>query len=75
MFFVLHMEKGTPFETNDQGKSRYQTVWEQLDYGVQFSASKKFLTVVPIVLWVAFILYLSHADCRLSDVILSIEIE
>ena len=52
MFFVLHMEKGTPFETNDQGKSRYQTVWEQLDYGVQFSASKKFLTVVPIVLWV-----------------------
>lgn len=50
MFFLLHMEKGTPFETLDQGKSRYLTVWEQLDYGVQFSASKKFLTVVPIVL-------------------------
>lgn len=50
MFFVLHIEKGTPFETLDEGKSRYQTVWEQLDEGEQFSASKKFLTVVPIVL-------------------------
>lgn len=50
MFVILHIEKGTPFETTDQGKSRYFTVWEQLDYGVQFTASKKFLTVVPIVL-------------------------
>ena len=50
MYVLLHMEKGTPFETTDQGKFRYYTVWEQLDYGVQFSASRKFLTVVPIVL-------------------------
>jgi len=52
MFIVLHIEKGTPFETADQGKFRYRTVWEQLDYGVQFSASRKFLTIAPIVLWV-----------------------
>jgi len=50
MFIILHVEKGTPFETPDQGKFRYLTVWEQLDYGVQFSASRKFLTIVPIVL-------------------------
>jgi hypothetical protein len=50
-FVILHIEKGTPFETADQGKFRYRTVWEQLDYGVQFSASRKFLTVVPIILF------------------------
>lgn len=50
MFMILHIEKGTPFETADQGKFCYRTVWEQLDYGVQFSPSRKFLTVVPVVL-------------------------
>jgi hypothetical protein len=51
MFVILHLEKGTPFETIDQGRARYLTVWEQLDYGAQFSASKKFLTIVPIILF------------------------
>jgi len=51
MFIVLHCEKGTPFETTDQAKYRYFTVWEQMDYGVQFSSSRKFLTSVPIVLF------------------------
>lgn len=51
MFVILHLEKGTPFETADQGSARYLTVWEQLDHGVHFSASKKFLTIVPIVLF------------------------
>jgi len=61
MFIVLHIEKGTPFETADQGKFRYRTVWEQLDYGVQFSASRKFLTIAPIVLWaLLFILSPTH---------------
>ena len=50
MYFLLHMEKGTPFETADQGKFRYSTVWEQIDYGVQYSASRKFLIIVPVVL-------------------------
>lgn len=52
MFVFLHIEKGTPFETTDQGKARFLTVWEQLDKGEQFSPSKKFLTTVPIVLYV-----------------------
>ncbi|ESN98562.1 hypothetical protein HELRODRAFT_177041 [Helobdella robusta] len=51
MFIILHIEKGTPFETADQGKFRYRTVWEQLDYGIQFSPSRKFLTIVPIILF------------------------
>lgn len=51
MFIILHIEKGTPFETTDQGKSRFLTVWEQIDAGEQFSPSKKFLTTVPIVLF------------------------
>jgi len=50
MYVLLHVEKGTPFETADQGKFRYNTLWEQLDYTVQFSASRKFLITVPIVL-------------------------
>ena len=62
MFIILHIEKGTPFETTDQGKSRFLTVWEQIDAGEQFSPSKKFLTTVPIVLYVTrHIAYIIHA--------------
>ncbi|KAF6036429.1 ORMDL3 [Bugula neritina] len=28
------------------------TQWEQLDYGKQFTGTKKFLTVVPVVLFI-----------------------
>ncbi|KAM9773782.1 ORM1-like protein 3 isoform 2-T2 [Syngnathus typhle] len=51
MYLLLHTVKGTPFETPDQGKARLLTHWEQMDYGVQFTASRKFLTITPIVLW------------------------
>lgn len=51
MFFILHITKGTPWETGDQGKDRYLTQWEQIDYGQQFTATRKFLTMVPIVLF------------------------
>lgn len=50
MYLLLHTVKGTPFETPDQGKARLLTHWEQMDYGVQFTASRKFLTITPIVL-------------------------
>lgn len=52
MYLFLHTVKGTPFETPDQGKARLLTHWEQMDYGVQFTSSRKFLTISPIVLWV-----------------------
>lgn len=51
MFMMLHVTKGTPWETADQGKARMQTQWEQIDYGQQFTATKKFLTTVPILLF------------------------
>lgn len=50
MYIFLHTVKGTPFETPDQGRARLLTHWEQMDYGVQFTASRKFLTIMPIVL-------------------------
>ena len=42
---------GTPWMPMDEGKARYLTQWEQLDQGMQFTATKKFLTVIPIVLF------------------------
>ncbi|KAM4025162.1 ORM1-like protein 1 isoform 2-T3 [Anomaloglossus baeobatrachus] len=51
MYVFLHAVKGTPFETPDQGKARLLTHWEQLDYGVQFTASRKFFTISPIILY------------------------
>ena len=49
-FYLLHIVKGAPWETSDQGKARSYTYWEQIDDGVQFTATRKFLTTVPIVL-------------------------
>uniref|UniRef100_A0A4W5RQ03 ORMDL sphingolipid biosynthesis regulator 1 n=1 Tax=Hucho hucho TaxID=62062 RepID=A0A4W5RQ03_9TELE len=54
MYVFMHAVKGTPFETPDQGKARLLTHWEQLDYGVQFTSSRKFFTISPIILYVAF---------------------
>lgn len=51
MFVFLHTVKGTPWEPNDQGLSRRLTHWEQIDCGEQFTATRKFLTVVPVVLF------------------------
>ncbi|KTG35988.1 hypothetical protein cypCar_00042736, partial [Cyprinus carpio] len=51
MYVFMHAVKGTPFETPDQGKARLLTHWEQLDYGVQFTSSRKFFTISPIILY------------------------
>ncbi|XP_059962049.1 ORM1-like protein 1 isoform X1 [Mesoplodon densirostris] len=51
MYVFLHAVKGTPFETPDQGKARLLTHWEQLDYGVQFTSSRKFFTISPMILY------------------------
>lgn len=51
MFFFLHTLKGVPWESADQGKSRYLTQWEQIDDEMQFTATRKFLTVVPVFLF------------------------
>ncbi|KTG37190.1 hypothetical protein cypCar_00009061 [Cyprinus carpio] len=60
MYLFLHTVKGTPFETPDQGKARLLTHWEQMDYGVQFTASRKFLTISPIVLYILASFYTKY---------------
>lgn len=51
-YVAFHYVKGTPFD-QDQGAYKHQTYWEQLDYGKQYTATRKFYTAVPIVLYVA----------------------
>src|SRR4029434_9300241 len=64
MYLLLHTVKGTPFETPDQGKARLLTHWEQMDYGVQFTASRKFLTITPIILCAQTCHWDSHTPHR-----------
>ncbi|XP_013777783.1 ORM1-like protein 1 [Limulus polyphemus] len=51
VFVLLHFIKGTPWELGDQGKAHFLTHWEQIDNGEQFTKTRKFLTVVPIILF------------------------
>ncbi|CAL8263319.1 unnamed protein product [Arctogadus glacialis] len=60
MYLLLHTVKGTPFETPDQGKARLLTHWEQMDYGLQFTASRKFLTITPIILYILTSFYTKY---------------
>jgi len=51
-YFFLHSLKGAPWEIQDcPGDARNLTHWEQIDYGVQFTTTRKFLTVVPVLLF------------------------
>ena len=50
MYVMFHYLKGVPFETMDQNSNRFKTSWEQIDNGEQFTATRKFLIMVPIVL-------------------------
>ncbi|XP_071952136.1 ORM1-like protein 1 [Antedon mediterranea] len=55
-YICMHYFKGSIlFE--DQGKSRYLTMWEQIDGEEQFTATRKFFTIVPIVLFFAASFY------------------
>lgn len=51
-YLMLHHLKGAPFETYDQGQSRRLTHWEQIDKGEMFTATRKFLTLAPIIVFV-----------------------
>ncbi|XP_059792098.1 ORM1-like protein 2 isoform X1 [Balaenoptera ricei] len=60
MYVFLHTVKGTPFETPDQGRARLLTHWEQMDYGLQFTSSRKFLSISPIVLYLLASFYTKY---------------
>ncbi|XP_039122166.1 ORM1-like protein 3 [Dioscorea cayenensis subsp. rotundata] len=49
-YYFFHWKKGTPF-AEDQGMYNNLTWWEQIDNGKQLTRNRKFLTVVPVVLY------------------------
>ncbi|KAJ6328821.1 hypothetical protein OIU77_010496 [Salix suchowensis] len=49
-YHFFHWKKGTPF-AEDQGIYNRLTWWEQMDSGKQLTRNRKFLTVVPLVLY------------------------
>ena len=56
-WFLFHWQKGVPYGDvvdKQQGKFDRLTMWEQMDLGVQFTPSRKFFTIVPILLCVLF---------------------
>ncbi|XP_076033400.1 sphingolipid biosynthesis regulator orosomucoid 1-like isoform X2 [Oratosquilla oratoria] len=59
-FVFLHLIKGTPWQPMDQGKARLMTAWEQIDYGKQFTTTRKFITIVPILLFILSSFYTKY---------------
>lgn len=49
-FLIFHWMKGNPFDDfmGAQGKFARHTFWEQIEEGLAFTSTKKFLTLVPI---------------------------
>eukprot|EP01006_Ploeotia_vitrea_P046909 TRINITY_DN67072_c3_g10_i1.p1 TRINITY_DN67072_c3_g10~~TRINITY_DN67072_c3_g10_i1.p1 ORF type:complete len:112 (-),score=57.70 TRINITY_DN67072_c3_g10_i1:60-395(-) len=48
--YFLHWKLGSPFWDNSGDYDRL-TFWEQIDNGVQYTANRKFLTVVPVIVY------------------------
>ena len=46
---MLHWNKGTASH-DDQGRYNHLTFWEQIDAGTQETSTRKFMTVVPIIM-------------------------
>mmetsp|Transcript_21340 Transcript_21340/g.34305 ORF Transcript_21340/g.34305 Transcript_21340/m.34305 type:complete len:195 (+) Transcript_21340:61-645(+) len=58
-FYLMHWRRGTPLETFDQGKNDRYTFWEMLDEGAQYTPTRKFFQIVPMVLFL-----LACYDCE-----------
>ncbi|GAA96464.1 uncharacterized protein L969DRAFT_103410 [Mixia osmundae IAM 14324] len=50
-FMMFHWVTGTPFEANNSGVADALTLWEQIDDGAQYTPAKKWLTSLPIMLF------------------------
>ncbi|EGF77625.1 hypothetical protein BATDEDRAFT_27467 [Batrachochytrium dendrobatidis JAM81] len=59
-FFMFHWISGVPYSIN-QNEYDGLTLWEQIDGGAQFTPTKKYLTAVPIVLFLLSTHY-THYD-------------
>lgn len=59
-FLMFHWVRGIPFDFNS-GAYDQLNMWEQMDNGAQYTPAKKFLTAVPIVLFLLSTHY-THYD-------------
>jgi len=57
-FYLMHWRRGT-VDAFDQGKNDNYTFWEMLDEGNQYTPTRKFFQIVPIVLFL-----LACYDCE-----------
>lgn len=69
-FYLLHWSKGSPI-VEEQGKWDSYTFWEQLDDGQQGTVTRKFFTVIPVVL---FSLATHGTDFRSQPLLLNLVI-
>eukprot|EP00118_Oscarella_pearsei_P025886 m.308964 g.308964 ORF g.308964 m.308964 type:complete len:150 (+) comp45182_c0_seq1:28-477(+) len=59
-YLFLHYLKGAPFDDETQGRSRRMTHWEQIDEKEHWTPTKKFLTIVPIILFILASFYTNY---------------
>lgn len=51
-FPIMHWLKGAPFwNFDDEGENDKLTFWEQIDHGMQATATRKYFSIVPVVLF------------------------
>ncbi|CAB3372251.1 Hypothetical predicted protein [Cloeon dipterum] len=62
----LHILKGSIWDTQDQGRSRELTQWEQIDSGVQFTSTRKFFTAAPVIMFLLTTFYTKVPNGALS---------
>ncbi|KAF9361850.1 hypothetical protein BGX26_011074 [Mortierella sp. AD094] len=65
-YIMFHAVTGVPFDLFSQGAYDGITLWEQIDGGVQFTATRKYLTTVPIVLFLLNTHYTHYAPVAFS---------
>ncbi|GJP42548.1 hypothetical protein CLOM_g2101 [Closterium sp. NIES-68] len=58
-FYLFHWKKGSPF-AEDQGLYDRLTWWEQIDGRRQLTPNRKFLTLVPVLLYLITSFYMRH---------------
>ncbi|CAO1354653.1 unnamed protein product [Diamesa serratosioi] len=59
--YFLHIIKGAPWMTCFEESNRSETHWEQLDDGNQWTSQKKFLTAIPIILFLLTCIYTKNS--------------
>uniref|UniRef100_A0A1L8DTT5 Putative ormdl family n=1 Tax=Nyssomyia neivai TaxID=330878 RepID=A0A1L8DTT5_9DIPT len=55
--YFLHSIKGAPWMSTDTDSCSHLTHWEQINNGEQFTATRKFLTALPIILFLLTCMY------------------